>query len=135
MPRRPKLRLVGSPDPTDVFDDLTTLRQEQQTPGSRRRPRLTETFARIPHDRALALYRHIGGSAWVLLIELDRLILKGRGRNPVKLSSARMNAAGLNRHSRLRALRQLEAAGVVRVERRGRGQSPWVTHRWFPRQD
>ena len=135
MPRRPKLRLIGSPDPTDVFEDLTTLRLEQQTPGSQRRPRLTETFARIPHDRALTLYRHIGGSAWVLLIELDRLILKGRGSNPVKLSSARMNAAGLNRHSRLRALRQLEAAGVVRVERRGRGQSPWVTHRWFPRQD
>ena len=136
MPRRPKLRLVGSSSPADVFDDLAALRQEQRTPRiTQRRPRLTETFARFPHDRALELYRHIGGPAWVLLIELDRLILKGRGRNPVKLSSARMNAAGLNRHSRLRALRQLEAAGVVRVERRGKGRSPWVLHLWFPRQD
>ena len=50
MPRRPKLRLVGSTNPTDVFDDLTALRQEQRTPGPRRRQRLTETFARIPHD-------------------------------------------------------------------------------------
>ena len=135
MPRRPRLRLIGSPDPADVFDDLTALRQEQRAPGLERRRRTTETFARFPHDRALALYRHIGGPAWAVLIELDRLILKGRSRNPVKLSSARMNAAGLNRHSRLRALRQLEAAGVVRVERRGRGRSPWVLHLWFSRQD
>ena len=135
MPRRPRLRLIGSPDPADIFNDLTALRQEQRTPGPERRQRTTETFARFPHDRALALYRHIGGPAWAVLIELDRLILKGRGRNPVKLSSARMNAAGLNRHSRLRALRQLEAAGVVRVERHGRGRSPWVLHLWFSRQD
>jgi hypothetical protein len=135
MARRPKLRLVGTASPTDVFDDQAVLRQEQQVPGSRRRARLAETFARIPHDRALALYRQIGGPAWVLLFELDRLILKGPGRNPVKLSSARMDAAGLGRHSRKRALRQLEAIGVIRVERRGKGQRPWVLHLWFPRQD
>ena len=135
MARRPKLRLVGTADPTDVFDDLAALRQEQQAPGSRRRPRLMETFARIPHDRALALYRQIGGTVWVLLFELDRLILKARGRNPVKLSSVRMDAAGLDRNSRRRALRRLEAAGVLQVEWRGKGRSPWVTHLWFPRQD
>ena len=135
MPRRPRLRLIGSPDPADIFDDLPTLRQEQRTPGPERRRRTTETFARLPHDRALALYRHIGGPAWAVLIELDRLILKGRGKNPVELSSARMNAAGLNRHARLRALRQLEKAGTVRVERHGRGRSPWVLHLWFPRQN
>jgi hypothetical protein len=135
MAKRPKLRLVGSPDPTDVFDDLSVLRHEQQVSGSRRRPRLTETFARIPHDRALALYRQVGGSAWVLLFELDRLILKGRGRNPIKLPGARMKAAGFTRHSRQLALQKLEAARVIRVERRGKGQTLWVTHLWFPRQD
>jgi hypothetical protein len=136
MARRPKLRLVGTPDPTDVFDDLTVLRHEQQAPGSHRRPRLTETFARIPHDRALALYRQVGGpAAWVLLFELDRLILKSRGRNPVRFSYARMKAAGLTRASWRWALQRLEAVGVVRVERRGRGQCPWVTHLWYPRQD
>ena len=137
MPRRPNPRLIGSTSPSDVFNDLATLRQESvHAKGSpQRRQRITETFARFPHDRALALYPHIGGPAWALLVELDRLILKGRGKNPVKLSSARMNAAGLNRHARLRALRQLEEAGVVRVERRGKGRSPWVLHLWFPRQD
>jgi hypothetical protein len=134
MAKRPKLRLVGSPDPTDVFDDLAVLRHEQQAPGSRRRPRLTETFARIPHDRALALYRQFGGSAWVVLFELDRLILKSRGRNPVRFSYARLKAAGLTRSSWRWALRRLEAVGVVKVERRGRGQCPRVTHLWYPRQ-
>jgi hypothetical protein len=136
MVRRARLRLVGASDPTNVFDDLPGLRQEQAAPGGlQRRRRLTETFARIPHDRALKLYRQIGGSEWVLLFELDRLILKGRGRNPVKLPGPRLKAAGFTRHSRQWALQKLETAGVIRVERRGKGQSPWVTHLWFPRQD
>jgi hypothetical protein len=128
-----KFRVVSSNDPTTVFDDLDALRQLPAV--ATRRERTTETFARIPHDRALALYRQLGGPEWVLLIELDRLILKGRGRNPVKLSSARLLSIGISHHSRRRALQDLEAAGVIRVERRGRGRSPWVCHLWYPRQD
>ncbi len=130
-----RLRLVGAPHPTDIFNNLHTLRQEQRKPSGRHRPRAVETFARIPHDRALALRPRPSGSAWLLLIELDRAILKGRGRNPVRLPGARLKAAGLSRHSRQWALRRLEAAGVVRVERRGRGRNPWVLHVWYPRQD
>ena len=56
------LRLVSSNDPTSIFDDLEALREQSKvvTTHSRRR-RSTETFARVPHDHALALYRHIGG--------------------------------------------------------------------------
>jgi hypothetical protein len=127
-----RLRLVSGNE--SLFDDLGALRQ--LPPVSTRRARSTETFARIPHNRGRELARRkLSGAAWALLIELDRLILKSRGRNPVKLCSARMNAAGINRHARLRALRQLEEAGTVRVERRGKGRSPWVLHLWFSRQD
>jgi hypothetical protein len=133
MKRRPKLHLVGQ-DPADVFDDLGELRAEMAVPV--RRPRATETFARIPHDKGLALYRHkLSGAAWVLLIELDRLILKRRGQNPVKLVSARLRAIGLKDHNRRRALRQLAVAGIVSVEQRGRGLAPWVFHSWYPRQN
>lgn len=135
MPRRSGLRLVGAPHPTDIFNDLDALRHEQRSSGRGRRQRATETFARVPHDRALALYRRVGGAVWVLLFELDRLILKGNGRNPIKLASARMNAAGLNHYTRRRALRRLEGAGVVQVEWRGKGRSPWVTHLWYPRRE
>jgi hypothetical protein len=132
MKRRPKLHLVGQ-DPADIFKDLDQLRADLTSPPQRRK-RLTETFARIPHDKALALHA-LSGMAWIVLIELDRLILKAGGRNPVKLSSRRLREIGLTHHTRLKALRQLEKAGVIIVGRRGRGHSPWVLHSWYPRQD
>jgi hypothetical protein len=132
MKRRPKLHLVGQ-DPADVFDDLDQLRDDIARPPERR-SRAVETFARIPHDKALALYRRLSGDAWVLLIELDRLILKAGQRNPVPLSSKRLQAIGLNAGWRLRALRELETAGIILVRRRGRGHSPWVFHTWYPKQ-
>jgi hypothetical protein len=135
--RRRHLRLVSSKDPTDIFDDLPRLRSDQRESTPRRRQRSVETFARIPHDRALELYRRhpISGVAWVVLIELDRLILKHHGQNPVRFVSSRLYAVGLNSHTRVRALRQLEAAGVVEIERRGLGLGPWVTHLWYPLRD
>ena len=130
---RRKFRVIGpNDDATNVFSDLGALRRDQQKPVLHHRQRLTETFARIPHDRALALYQHIGGPAWLLLIELDRLILKGHGRNPIKLTNHQLKAVGLTHHTRKRALGRLEAAGVITVERLGRGKNPLIRHLWFP---
>ena len=79
--RRAKLYLVGQ-DPADIFDDLDKLGSDLTSPRQRR-PRATETFARIPHDKALALYKHrLSPAAWVVLIELDRLILKAARPEP-----------------------------------------------------
>jgi len=134
MKRRPRLYLVGQ-DPADIFNDLGKLRSDFATPPLRRQ-RAVETFARVPHDKGLALYRHkLGSAAWVVLIELDRLILKRRGQNPVRLISTRLRAAGIAAQTRARALRQLATAGVVRIEYRGNGLAPWVTHLWYPAQD
>jgi hypothetical protein len=133
--------MVGDEDPTDIFNDLTRLRAEQRASGSAsspapRRQRSPETFARIPHDRALALGRHkLSGTAWLVLIELDRMILKGRGRNPVHLASHNLRAAGVHGHFKTRALRQLERAGAVRIVERGRGKAPLIAHLWYPLTD
>jgi hypothetical protein len=136
-----RLRLVSSQDdPANVFDDLDALRRAQAAPATpaepafpkQRRQRSTETFARIPHNRARALYRHIGGPAWILLIELDWLILKGGGRNPVRLTSAVRETLGLTKWAQYRGLKQLEAAGVITVERRS-GRCLLVTLCWYPR--
>jgi hypothetical protein len=145
--KRPRLRLVskGERDAANIFDDLDKLRADVGAPPSAptqpesplrsRRAREVETFARIPHDRALELYRHsIGTAGWAVLIELDRMILAQRGKNPVRLWSPRLNAAGLAKHTRTRALRRLEAAGVVEIEQRDEGRGPLVTHLWYPRQ-
>ena len=133
MKRKSKLYLVGQ-DPADVFDDLDKLRAEMDAPL--RRARAAETFARIPHDKGLVLCRlKIGWAAWAILIELDRLILKARGQNPVPLWSSRLRVAGVVEQTRARALRQLEMAGVIKIEKRGQGLSPWVTHFWYPIQN
>lgn len=129
MKRRPKLHLVGQ-DPTDIFQDLDQLRADLTSPRQRRQ-RTTETFARIPHDKGLAL--KVPGNAWRVLIEIDRLILKAGGQNPIPLSSKRLRTVGLNTHSRRKAVLRLEAAGVIVIKRRGRGHSPWVFHTWYPK--
>jgi hypothetical protein len=97
-----------------------------------RRHRSRELFARVPNDRALALYHHrIGEAAWQVLFELDRAILKSRGKNPVELQSDRLVAAGMTRSTLLRALRRLVSAGVIQVETRP-NRAPMVTHSWHP---
>jgi len=133
--KRGRLGLVSTQDPASVFDDLEALRRAQTAPAGpafqrQHRQRIDETFARIPHDRAHRLYR-LSGSAWALLIELDRLVFEGRGKNPVRLTHRCLRAAQLSRFAAKRALRALEKAGVISVEHR-RGRAPLVTHLWFP---
>jgi hypothetical protein len=130
--KRGRLRLVSTHDPARVFDDLDALRRGQgtQTKSGHRRPRLAETFARIPHDRARRLYR-LSGAAWALLIELDRLIFEGHGCNPVRLTTKSLKASGLSEKRKRYGLDQLEDVGVITVERK-QGHSPLVTHLWFP---
>jgi hypothetical protein len=133
MRMKRKLRLVGSNYPTDIFDDLEQLRAGAPKTGPSKRARSTETFARIPHDRALELYQHrVSGDAFVVLIELDRILLKHRGQNPVRFVSSRLRQAGLANYKRHRALQQLAAAGVIKIESQGPGLAPLVTHFWFP---
>jgi len=67
-----RLRLVSAHDPASVFDDLGALRRDQTAPAGpafqgQRRQRSVETFARIPHDRARELFRHIGGPGYCWL--------------------------------------------------------------------
>jgi hypothetical protein len=132
--RRTRLYLVGQ-DPAEIFNDIDKLKSDLVSPPARR-TRSTETFARIPHDKALALHQYrLNSAAWMVLIELDRLILKRRGQNPVRFVSARLCTAGVKQKVRASALRQLAAAGVVRVLHRGPGLAPLVTHLWYPVHD
>jgi len=129
MPKQ-RFRVVKSNDPTAVFDDLDALREAMPAVATKR-TRSAETFARFPHERALALRGRIRANAWVILIELDRQIFKSRGRNPVRLTNHRLRELGITRWAKQRHLRRLEAVGVIRVETEER---KWtlVTHLWFP---
>jgi hypothetical protein len=125
-----KFRVVKSDDPATVFDDLAALR-EAMPPVATKRARTTETFARFPHERAMALPTSISNAGWKILVEIDRLILEGRGRNPVRLTNHRLRKFGIERDTKLSQLRQLEAAGVVKVETEER-KGTLVTHLWYP---
>jgi hypothetical protein len=50
------------------------------------------------------------------------------------LTNRNLKAAKVTNHTKARALRQLEAAGVIRVVARQRGKSPLIIHYWFPLQ-
>jgi hypothetical protein len=141
MPKR-KLRLVPQHDPASIFNDLDALRKATAASSNNRRStvptfkaqkrtRTHETFARIPHERAFKELRGID-CAWMLLIVLDHLILKSKGRNPVKLTSKALRPSGLTRYDVRRALRRLERANVIAVERK-RGRCPLIFHLWYPR--
>jgi hypothetical protein len=141
MPKR-KLRLIPLHDPASIFDDLEALRKATAaSPATKRgeapafkaqkRARTAEIFARIPLERARKQLYGLD-SAWALLVELDHLVFKGSGRNPVKLTTKALQASGLTRRRVQQGLNRLERAGVVAVERK-RGRCPLVLHHWYAR--
>jgi hypothetical protein len=102
----------------------------------RRAPRIKPgvSYALVPHDFALALYRwKIGNVGWLLWFEIDQLVFKAR-RNPVKFTNERWQSIGGSRSAKLRALRRLEAAGVIKVSVR-QNRAPTVTCLWRPLTD
>jgi DNA-binding transcriptional ArsR family regulator len=100
-------------------------------PARRKRARTKETFARIPHESGMKLYGRIDGAAWIILLELDRLIYKSYGQNPVRLTNQNLAAVGMPRNTKSKALRQLEDAGVITVVQDGQAAA-LVTHLWHP---
>ena len=124
---KPTLRVV---DP--LFADYGPVAAGPQQRHSWRSP-AGKLFARIEFDAADRLFdQRASGAAWRLLVEIDRLILAQRGRNPVRLYSPRLRRLGLTHHTRRRALQQLVKAGLVEIELDRRGLSPWVRHLGYP---
>jgi hypothetical protein len=122
----------------NVFEDMDALRQDSEQlklkvkTGRSRHARSTESFARIPHDRGLRLYGQISAAAWVIMIELDRLIFKFKGQNPIPLKFDRLYAIGMARSTVNKALRQLQKAKVIQVKQWGSGRrNTMITHLWY----
>lgn len=130
---KPALRVVSSNDNAGdpLFADYGPTTGGPK--GQARRPLASKPFARIYLDVADRLFEHrVGCAAWRLLIEIDRLVLTQRGRNPVLLYSRRLRTLGLADKARHRALRQLVKAGLIEVRLSNRGLSPWVRHLGYP---
>jgi hypothetical protein len=102
-------------------------KSKPRLPRSRRQA--GTTFIKLPYERALAAAGRLGNAPMAVLIEIGYLAFKAHGKL-VPLANKALRAAGVTRWAKLRALRQLEAAGFVTVVWRAGGKSPLVSLRW-----
>jgi hypothetical protein len=68
----------------------------------------------------------------LVVVKLEELWFAQYQRNPVKLATFEVCGVKVSQHRKARALRKLEAAGLVLVEREAR-KSPLVTLLWRPK--
>jgi hypothetical protein len=98
----------------------------------RKRPLSDETFVRIPYRRVTELYGRLSAASYAVLIELDHQHFKARGKNPLKLTNQTdLAAAGMPRNTKARALRELQAVGLITLQKEGKGAFV-VTLSWHP---
>jgi hypothetical protein len=124
---RPKLRLVTDAD-EDLWDDDGGDPLFDGPAPRAKMPRLQRAgkyFVRIPLNWLAPPERGGGYPAWVRLHQY--LWFRSReGLRAVRLTGNLATEVGLDRRSKLRALRQLEARGLVSVTRAG-NKIPIVT--------
>jgi hypothetical protein len=84
-------------------------------------------FVQLPYAPAAA--GRLRNPQLAVLIEIGYLAFKAHGK-PAPLANRALQAAGVTRWAKLRALHQLEAAGFVTVVWRVGGKSPLVSLRW-----
>jgi hypothetical protein len=140
MKKRPRLRLVSKEGAgkraTDIFDDLDALRAAEEAPeapGLRPRKKV-RYFTRVPQDvgREMCEAGVWDNAVMAVLLELDHQIRSDpQKRNPQLFGSKWLAEIGITNHTRARALRKLEKAGVLKIEPRGPGKSPLGTFLWL----
>jgi hypothetical protein len=111
----------------ETLAELAEARKQAQL--KRVRPARPEAFVKLPYERTLAAAGRLGNAPLAVLVELAYQAFKTH-RNVVPLANAALRSVGVSRLAKLRALRQLEASGLVAVGRRGKGRSPLVTRLW-----
>lgn len=109
---------------------LMPFQKTSASPKPKRQSRRTEVeFAMLPYKQTLAAAGHTGCAVLAVLIELNHQVFVTH-KNPVALTNSALRSVGISHQAKLRALRQLEAAVVVKVRWRGRRRSPLVTVLW-----
>ena len=86
------------------------------------------TFVKLPYESAMAIAGRRDASLAVL-IELAHLRFRRR-ESIVPLGNAALRAVGISPDAKVRALRRLEADGMVAVDWRGGKKTPHVTLLW-----
>jgi len=88
-------------------------------------------YCQWPIEGLGALCANEQDATLAVLVRLTELWFSGFKRNPVKLASVEIKGFRVSKDQKARALRALEKAGLISVERRSR-KSPIVTLNWLP---
>jgi len=133
--RLPDGMLRGLADPTNATNgrlvcDRTTAKMvpPDQLPAARN-PKFK--FCQWPMEGLGLLCANERDATLAVLVRLTELWFSGFKRNPVKLASVEIKGFKVSKDQKARALRALEKAGLISVERRSR-KSPIVTLNWLP---
>lgn len=119
-----------APDDLTLFrlpaDQAAHLQHKSRTSAPRRLTRQSGMFLKGPVTWLwLSRAGQLPGKVLHVAVVVHLLAGMRRG-GPVSLSRARLRELGVDRHAAYRALRRLEEAGLVAVQRR-RGRQPVVT--------
>jgi hypothetical protein len=94
-------------------------------PSKKKRRSAVEPFAKLDLRKAAAAYAALNCKKAIVWTWLTYQAWKN-GSNTVATSTAALTEFGIGRHAKWRALRQLEKAGLVRIDHRS-GRLPRVT--------
>jgi hypothetical protein len=114
--------LALTPEQVAELAPLQKVSQPRQARSARAK------FVKLPYEQILLAAGELQNAQLVVLVELAHLKFKMH-QNPVPLSNTALRSAGMSRMAKLRALRQLQKAGLVRVSWRGQ-KCPLVTILW-----
>jgi hypothetical protein len=103
--------------------------KRKQAQPKRVRPARFEAFVKLPYEQALGVAGRRDASLAVL-VELAYQAFKMH-RNVVPLANAALRSVGVSHDAKVRALRRLEADGMIAVDWRGGRKTPVVTLLWI----
>ena len=112
-------------DPPDLAElTLTTQQVAELTPLQKHSQqqelhRSRTKFVILPYEQTLQAARQLQNAQLAVLVEIAHKIFKTH-QNPTPLPNKTLQTAGVSRKAKLRALRQLEGAGLITVTWRGR---------------
>jgi hypothetical protein len=95
----------------------------------RARKAAPEAFVQLPYGPTLGAAGRLRNAPLAVLVELAYQSFKTH-KDTVLLSNAALRAVGISPDAKVRALRRLEAAGMVKVAWRGGKKTPLVTLLW-----
>lgn len=98
----------------------------------KRRPRPKSEFVQLPFEQILAAAGFLKNTQLAVLMALANREFKTH-KNPVRLAAnGALKSIGVSNKAKLRALRHLEAAGLISVTKPGKGKAQLITLLWKP---